>query len=352
VSTCVNAPNISIQIAGSIEEIQAEEWNTLAAGRPFQSYSWYQFAEKVMLESGCRSIYLLSYRNGALTGRASLWVVHNEPILFAGHWRPFLKPVLRKYPLLICRSPFSNTSGLIAADPGTLEALVDAAVLLGKRERCLALLLDYLSDTDAATVPDYFHVEDAPKPGTVLVNSWDSFDQYLACGNKKDRQHYKRVLRKAGELGIQVRKEASAHNVDAISEMVHATESKHGSEPNPWTKGLLANMEMAGGILLVATRNGEMTGCGLLFEDNGAQLATVLGHTQDSDYTYFLLAYKAIEVAFAQAVKTLRWGSGAYEVKRRLGFVPEDNGRYAFIFTHPLVTKFEDAIRWTRRWTN
>lgn len=347
-----SASDICIQIAGSIQEIQADEWNTLAAGRPFQSHSWYQFTEKVMLESGCRSIYLLSYRNGTLTGRASLWVVHHEPILFAGRLRAFLKSLLRRFPLLICRSPFSNTSGLIAADQETRDALVDAAVQQGKQVGCLALLLDYLSNADAAAVPGRFHVADVPKPGTVLVNSWESFDEYLASGNKKDRQHYKRVLRKAGELGIGVRKETSAHNIDAIAEMVHATERNHGSEPNPWTKGLLAHMEMAGGILLVATRNGELTGCGLLFEDNGAQLATALGHTQGSDYTYFLLAYKAIEVAFGQAVKTLRWGSGAYEVKRRLGFMPEDNGRYAFVFTHPLVTKIEDAIRWTRKWTN
>ena len=114
----------------------------------------------------------------------------------------------------------------------------------------------------------------------------------------------------------------------------------------------LYSLQVAGGILLVATRDGEMTGCGLLFEDNGAQLATALGHAQGNDYTYFLLAYTAIEVAFARAVKTLRWGSGAYEVKRRLGFLPEDNGRYAFVFTHPLVTKLEGAIRWTRKWTS
>ncbi len=347
-----SASGISIQITTSIQEIQAEEWNTLAAGRLFQSHSWYQFAEKVMLESGCRSIYLLSYRKGMLTGRASLWVVHNEPILFAGHWRSFLKPALRKFPLLICRSPFSNTSGLIAADQETMNVLIEAAFMQGNQLGCLALLLDYLSEPDAAAMPDRFYVQDVPKPGTVLVNSWDSFDHYLACGSKKDRQHYKRVLRKAGELGIQVRKETSAGNVDAIAEMVHATEGKHGSAPNPWTKGLLAHMEMAGGTLLVATREGEMTGCGLLFEDNGAQLATALGHTQGSDYTYFLLAYAALEVGFSQAVKTLRWGSGAYEVKRRLGFVPEDNGRYAFVFTHPLMTKFEKAIRWTHRWTN
>jgi predicted N-acyltransferase len=352
VSTCDNAPNISIQVTSSITEIQAEEWNALAAGRPFQSYSWYQFAEKVMLESGCRSIYLLSYRDGTLTGRASLWVVHNEPILFAGGLRIILKPVLRKFPLLICRSPFSNTSGLIAPDQETLEALIDAAIAQGRQMGCMAFLMDYLSNTDASNLPDRFYVEDVPKPGTVLVNSWESFDQYLACGNKKDRQHYKRIVRKANELGIQVRKETSAHNVDAISEMVHATERKHGSEPNPWTKGLLANMAMAGGILLVATRNEEVTGCGLLFEDNGAQLATALGHTQGNDYTYFLLAYTGVEVALAQGVKTLRWGSGAYEVKRRLGFVPEDNGKYAYVFTHPLATKFEDAIQWTRKWIN
>jgi predicted N-acyltransferase len=351
VSINSNVPNISIQITNSINKIQADEWNTLAAGRPFQSYSWYRFAEKVMLESGCRSIYLLSYRDGALTGCASLWVVHNEPIIYTGYWRTLLKPILRKFPLLICRSPFSNTSGFIAPDKETSDSLIAAAIQQGRQMGCLALILDYLSKADATNIPHTLYIEDMPNPGMVLVNSWSSFAQYLSRGNKKARQHYKRVMRKADELGIQVKKETYVFDVDAIARIVRTTERKHGSEPNPWTKGLLAYMGMVGGILLIATRQGEITGCGLLFEDSGAQLATALGHTQSHDYTYFLLAYAGIEVALAQGVKTLRWGSGAYDVKRRLGFMSEDNGSYAFIFTHPLVTSIEDGIKWIRKFT-
>ena len=347
-----NVPDISIQITDSIHKIQAEEWNALAGGRPFQSYAWYRFAEKVMLESGCRSIYLLSYRDGILTGRASLWVVPNEPITYPGSWRLLLKPVLRKFPLLICRSPFSNTSGLIAPDQETLASLIAAAIQQGRQRGCLALILDYLSKADAANIPPGLSIEEMPNPGTVLANSWNSFDGYLSRGNKKDRQHYKRVVRKANELGVQVKQETCARDVDAIACMVESTERKYGSEPNPWTKGLLAHMDMVGGILLLATREGEITGCGLLFEDNGAQLATALGHAQSNDYTYFLLAYTGIELAMAQGVKALRWGSGAYDVKRRLGFLPEDNGRYAFTFTHPLVTRIEDGLKWVRKLTD
>jgi predicted N-acyltransferase len=259
---------------------------------------------------------------------------------------------LRKYPLLICRSPFSNTSGLIAPDGETLASLVAAAVQQARQAGCLALLLDFLDRTEVENMPEGLYIGNAPSPGTVLVNTWDSFDQYLSRGNKKDRQHYKRVVRKADELGIQVRKKSYAHDVDTLASLVNATEQKHGSEPNPWTKGILSNMEMAGGNLLLATRNGELTGCGLLFEENGAQLATALGHSLSNDYTYFLLAYTGIEIALTQGVRTLRWGSGAYEVKRRLGFVPEDNAGYAFIFTHPLVSKIELGIKGLCKWTH
>ena len=36
----------------------------------------------------------------------------------------------------------------------------------------------------------------------------------------------------------------------------------------------------------------------------------------------------------------LRWGSGAYEIKKRLGFSMEDNGALAFFVSNPIVQNF------------
>ena len=39
-----------------------------------------------------------------------------------------------------------------------------------------------------------------------MENCWANIDEFLSSGDKKDRQHYKRVLREAQKLGIQMQR--------------------------------------------------------------------------------------------------------------------------------------------------
>jgi hypothetical protein len=50
-----------------------------------------------------------------------------------------------------------------------------------------------------------------------------------------------------------------------------------------------------------------------------------------------MLLYESLSVAFEHRVRLLRWGSGAYDIKRRLGFELEANNNTAFITTNPVV---------------
>ena len=58
--------------------------------------------------------YALLKHDGQLCAAASFWRVPNEPIPFEGQtvYRA-LDAFLQRWPLLICRSPFSGTPGLI-----------------------------------------------------------------------------------------------------------------------------------------------------------------------------------------------------------------------------------------------
>ena len=55
-----------------------------------------------------------------------------------------------------------------------------------------------------------------------------------------------------------------------------------------------------------------------------SQLALALGLEDDVPGGYFLLLYSALKEAFEHQVRLVRFGSGAYDVKRRLGFHLED----------------------------
>lgn len=320
--------SLTVKIAHSIHEVNERDWDELSAGRPFQSHRWYAFGESVM--NDCTPLYLLTYQGDKLVGRASLWKIHNEPLPTPpGLGRAILQAILRRWPLLICRSPLSNTSGLIVPPEPlrneVLRIISDAALELSKQEHCLALMFDFLSTHESKTWLAGYAPIGVPDPGTVMQNRWRTLDEYLADGNKKDRQHYKRTLREAEKLGIIVERHARVQDVDAALTLIYNMDKRYGNAPNPWMRPLLEKLEAADGLWLEARQHGKLVGCGALLVDNESQLTTALGLTEDLPYVYLTLAYACLEEAFAREVRTLRWGSGAYDLKQQLGFEMEDN---------------------------
>ena len=51
----------------------------------------------------------------------------------------------------------------------------------------------------------------------------------------------------------------------------------------------------------------------------------------------FLLIYASLDAAFTRKVELLRWGTGAYEVKQRLGFELEQNNNSVLAGTNQLT---------------
>ncbi len=334
---------IDIQIADSVKEIDAREWNNLSAGLPFQSHTWYLFGEQVMTD--CEPMYLLAYRDGELLGRGCFWVIRNEPLpQYAGMWRVILKPILRNWPLLICRSPLSYTSGLVLPNDSSVRKeitrlFVEAALAQGHKKKCSFLLFDYLSKGEQGDWPASLWTMEMPGPGTVMQNTWKDFEDYLAHGNKKDRQHYKRTVREAEKLNIKIQQTAQVDVDNELLMLIQNVENQHGAPHNPWAINMIRNMETVKGTFLTANINEKIVGCGLLVEDNNAQMASALGLSGDIPYVYLMLVYEGIKVALEHKLPLLRWGSGAYDVKQRLGFIPEDNSLSAFAPIHPVARK-------------
>jgi hypothetical protein len=87
---------------------------------------------------------------------------------------------------------------------------------------------------------------------------------------------------------------------------------------------------MVDSVWLAATVNGRVVGCELMLGDRGVWLVTGLGLDYSVGYAYFLLGYADIRCAIECGARVLRWGSLAYEVKRRLGFELESNDWVVF----------------------
>jgi hypothetical protein len=319
---------LDVQVYNSINEIDPEVWERIVAGRGFQSHKWYQFGERAMAD--CPATYLIASENKVPIASAALFKVYNEPLPLPEVARRFMASVFKHRPLLVCRSPLADTSALLL--PGeplrdeALTTLAKAAREQFKQQKCSFLVFDYLLTEQLRypTWPEGFEPITVSEPGTYMPMEWESFEAYLESGNKHDRQHYKRSLREAQDNGLVLTRHRSISDVDRALRLIRNVSIWHGSAPNPWMRGLLDNFSMIDGTWLEIHKEGELVGCGAVVRDNKFQLATALGLEDDVPGGYFLLLYTALQEAFEHGVRLVRFGTGAYDVKRRLGFHLED----------------------------
>ena len=329
-----------------ISDIDARSWDQLSGQSPFQSYRWFTFGERVM--SDCPPVYLLIYDNNLLIARAAFWLVRNEPLpQMPAPVKALVRTLLKRWPLLICRSPMANTSGLIMKDGLQSETILDrisqAAISEAGKKNASVVLFDFLDESNTQGWPSNFVTLKMPSPGTILKNRWQSLEDFLADGNKKDRQHYRRSLREAEKLGIRLTQHKSLPDLEGALALIRKVEHRYSSSPNPWLANMLKNIEMVDGIWLEAHIEEKLVGCGLIVNDKNVQMTTALGLADNIPYVYFLLIYASLESAFKKKIQWLRWGTGAYEVKQRLGFELEQNNHSVLAGTNQL-TRFLSRI--------
>jgi hypothetical protein len=68
-------------------------------------------------------------------------------------------------------------------------------------------------------------------------------------------------------------------------------------------------------------------------------MLTLLGRDYRAPYAYFKLFYEGIRLAIESGARTLRGGSGAYDLKRRLGFKPQANNYVTFAAVSPALAR-------------
>ncbi len=335
-SNSIEMSKMDFTISKSIGEIGEGPWNALTAGRAFQSYNWYRFAEAAMWPDS-HPIYVLLQRDSGIFAGASFWRISNEPLPFGGVVGRALTAFIHRWPLLVCRSPFSGSAGWIISSSESQDNVLKEITHLGRQlrhqEKASLLLFDGLDAKTAHTWPRAISYSYGT-PGMILNTKAESFEEYVQSMPKKYRQAIMHNLRRIEDRGITVvrHRTLSAEDFYAAERLYRMVEARKGSERNPWVRPMLENLQLGNGTWLAAHNAAdELVGCGTVFEDNGTQLAAHLGLNETTQYIYFALLYEGIRLGLEHHLHSFYWGTGTYEVKKHMGFVPVENDSVAIV---------------------
>ncbi len=337
--------NLDVEIAHRVAEVGQPAWDRLGAGHPFASYRWYRYGETV-LENDIPLYILISYQGEAIA-RATFWLTRDEPLPLPSHaTRTLMEAAFRRWPLLLCRTPFASRSGLVLPEDETLreaalQVITEKAQDYSRQQGTSFLIYDYLEPGEI-DVPGFSQYE-MPDAGTALSLTWSSFEEYVKQLGKSARKDYHRHCNRADDLGIEVKIHSQVSDLDEALALIRNVERHHGTPSNPRTRRALENVHMVDATWLTAELDGRLVGCGVLLGDGDTRALAFLGLDYDVQYVYFQMMYTAIRCAIESGLRVLWGGSGAYELKDRLGFQPINNNHIVFAANNRLIGR---AVRY------
>ena len=328
--------SFDVQVVHSVQKVGQEAWDRLGEERPFASYRWYRYGETVLTDEA--PVYVILSLKGEPVARATFWLTRTQPVEVPGVvTERLLQFVVRLWPLFICHSPLASTSGLVLPDDpqlrsAALETIAQVVQDLSREHRASFTVFDYLERQEAEWTfwPSPFAAAQIPEPGTRLAITWPDFDSYLKTLSKKRRYQYRRHLKEADKMGVEIKVHPTMTDTDRALTLIRNVEQKYGERPSPWTRRLIENANIVDTVWVTAELEGRIVGCELVVGDRNSWRVTVLGRDYDYDYVYFLLGYADIRYAIEAGADVLYWGTCAYDVKQRLGFELESNHHLTF----------------------
>lgn len=335
-----------IQIAHTVSEIGQEAWDHLARNQPFAGYGWYHFGETVLNKD--LPCYVTLWRDREPVARGTFWLTKQDPLpLPSRPARYLVQSLIRRWPLLICQSPLSSSSGLILPNEpilkkAALETIGQVAQEIAQQNKVSFLIFTYLNSQALKWNgwPAGYATATIDDPETRLVIRWDSFKAYLSHLSKKQRKNYRYRQNTAKRLGVEIKKHPKVANIDQAMQLITNVYERYTTPVDYWLRRQLEYAHMVNATWFTAEQNGKMVGCELVLNDQQTYLVRPIGLDYSVPQIYFNLGYADIEHAIEHGGRILRWGSGSQETKQHLGFELEDNNHSVFVGQHGLFHKF------------
>lgn len=329
---------MSIRIARSLGDVDADAWNALAAGAPpFLRHEFLWALE----DSGCataatgwRAQHLLHYDDaGRLDGAMPLYLKDHSwgEFVFDFAWADaWQRAGLAYYPRLVGAVPFTPATGprLLAASESVRLALAAAARDLTRELGLSSLHVLFPDARDRDLL-----VSAGLSPRLDCQFHWrnegyGSFDDFLASFTSEKRKKVRRERRRVAEAGIECRtataSELDAPMLEAIYRLHAATFARYRHAPylnREFFRRIARDLPEAL-VVELALHGGELIACAVSMQGAGTLFGRYWGAADEYHSLHFELCYyRGIEHCIRAGLQRFEPGTqGEHKLLR--GFVP------------------------------
>jgi len=322
----------SIEVAGSLAGVDAEEWNALAGEQPCVRHEFLT----ALLDTGCAAArtgwqpqFLLLRRAGALAGAMPLFAKSHSYGEYVFDWAwadAHQRHGVAYYPKLLCAVPFTPVRGrrLLAAGERERRTLAGAALELARRSSSLHVL--FAHDEEARLLQD----EGMLLRRTVQFHwkneGYADFEAFLARLSHARRKNIRQERRRVREAGVNLRWVEGEAIGRAQWEFFHRcyrhTYAAHGSSPYLSLEFFLRiGAALPRNVAMVlAERGGHPIAASLFLLDGHSLYGRYWGALEHVPLLHFECCYyQAIEYAIGRGLQVFEGGAqGEHKIFRGL----------------------------------
>lgn len=325
---------MTIEVADSISEVDAGEWNRLAPGEPFLSHEFLS----ALHETGCASSatgwtpqYLLVKHDGVLTAAMPLYLKEHSYGEYVFDWAwadAYHRHGLAYYPKLVSAVPFTPVTGtrLLATTGEARDELVAAALDLARELRVSSLHCLFPTENEAQKMVAHGMMRRTTVQFHWANRGYAGFDDFLAGFSHDKRKKVRQERRKVADAGIRFKwlegDEIRERDWAFLNRCYRQTYREHHSSPYlnleffcRIGRDLPHNM-----VLIVAEREGRPIAASLDIRDRDRLCGRYWGALEHHSALHFETCYyQGIEFCIARGIAAFEGGSrGEHKLARGL----------------------------------
>jgi len=347
----------TLRILESLEDVDAAQWNSLAAGNPTLAYEFLDSLHRAGCaapRAGWRPQYPSLWDGGRLVAAAPLYVKshsYGEYVFDWGWADAYERHGIPYYPKLLCAVPFTPATGprLLAADAAAREALAAILLDLARESKVSSLHVLFPSEQDAAALRAQGMLERSGVQFHWRNPGYGSFEEFLAALSHDKRKKIRQERRRVADAGVTFARltghDATAADWDFFTACYRRTYREHRSTPylNREFFGMIAERMPGQVLLLVARRDGRPVAAALDLFGAGALYGRYWGSVEYVPGLHFEACYyQGMEFCIDRGIALFEGGAQG-EHKHARGFLPEAT-RSLHWLAHPAFNRAVDEF--------